>query len=66
MDIRFVSVFEMARVLSDEAIVKDIAKAVGKIQQRSDWLERCMLAMDVKTPKAVIWQRIKTLQRYLF
>jgi len=56
----------MARVLSDEAIVKDIAKAVGKIQQRSDWLERCMLAMDVKTPKAVIWQRIKTLQRYLF
>jgi len=45
------------------AIVKDIVKAIEKFQSRPDWLERCMLVMEINIPKAVLWERIRTLQQ---
>jgi hypothetical protein len=46
-----------------EAISRDIVKAFEKFQQRPDWLERCMLAMEVNIARAVLWQRIRTLRK---
>lgn len=48
-----------------DAIAKDIAKAANKLQSRHDWLQRCMLAMDMAIPQAVLWERIRNLLRML-
>ncbi|OQY20211.1 MAG: hypothetical protein B6I36_01720 [Desulfobacteraceae bacterium 4572_35.1] len=54
-----------AELVYGDAIVKDITKAIEKFQCRADWLERCMLAMEIKVPKAVLWERIRNLRRIL-
>lgn len=48
-----------------DAIVKDSEKAIEKFRLRPDWLERCMLALGINIPKAVLWQRIRTLRRII-
>jgi len=48
-----------------KAIVEDIDKAVEKLRLRGNWLERCMLALDITIPKAVLWQKIRTLKRII-
>lgn len=48
-----------------KAIVKDLGKAIEKFQQRQDWLEQCMLAMEINIPKAVLWERIRALRRIM-
>ena len=54
-----------AELAYGHAIMRDIEKAIAKFQQRPDWLERCMLAMEINVPKAVVWERIRTLRRFL-
>jgi len=46
-----------------KAIINDLGKATEKFQRRHDWLERCMLAMEINIPKAVLWERIRTLRK---
>ena len=48
-----------------QAILQDLDKALQRIQTRHDWLERCMQAMAIHLPKAVIWQRLRALRRIL-
>jgi len=48
-----------------EAIVRDIVKAIDTLQTRRDWLERCMKAMAITIPKALLWERILALKRAL-
>ena len=38
-------------------------KAIVRMQQRQGWLDRCMQVMSVRPAKAVVWQRIRQLQR---
>lgn len=52
-----------AELAYGEAIIEDLGKAINKFQLHHDWLERCMLAMDINVPKAVLWERIRTLRR---
>ena len=33
--------------------------------ERTGWLERCMQAMAIRVPKALLWQRIRALRRVL-
>ncbi|MCK5913466.1 MAG: nucleotidyl transferase AbiEii/AbiGii toxin family protein [Desulfuromusa sp.] len=47
------------------AIIRDIEKATEKLRQQNHWLERCMLALDITIPKAVIWEKIRTLKRIM-
>lgn len=47
------------------AITRDLAKAIERLQQRDGWLDRCMQAMAMRIPKAVLWQKIKALRRAL-
>ena len=45
------------------AIQRDLIKAVDHLQNKTGWLQRCMTAMTMTEPKAVVWQRIKALKR---
>lgn len=47
------------------AISRDLAKAIERLQNRTDWLERCMQAMAISLPKAVVWGHIRKLRRVL-
>ena len=44
-------------------IVRDIDKAIEKLQLRGNWLDRCVLALDITIPKAVLWEKIRRLKR---
>lgn len=45
------------------AIRQDLDKALLRLQTRHGWLERCMQAMAMVEPKAVVWQRLRALRR---
>ena len=45
------------------AIRQDLDKALLRLQTRHGWLERCMQAMAIVEPKAVVWQRLRALRR---
>jgi hypothetical protein len=45
------------------AILADLAKAIDRVENRSDWLERCMEAMAMDMPKAVLWKHIRHLKK---
>ncbi len=48
-----------------QSILQDLERAINKVQTRHGWLERCMQAMAMKLPKAVLWQKIRALRRLL-
>lgn len=45
------------------SVARDLAKAIDRLQERAGWLERCMLAMAMTQPKAVVWQKIRALRK---
>lgn len=47
------------------SIIRDLAKAVDRLQHRQGWLERCMAAMAIHQPKAVVWKQVRALRRVL-
>ncbi|MDP2139267.1 MAG: nucleotidyl transferase AbiEii/AbiGii toxin family protein [Gammaproteobacteria bacterium] len=47
------------------SIRTDLARAIERFQNRDGWLDRCMQVMSVTVPKAVVWQRVRALQRFL-
>lgn len=44
------------------AITRDLAKAIDRLQEKPEWLERCMKAMVMHMPKAVLWKKIRHLR----
>ena len=48
-----------------EAIARDLEHAIERLQNRPDWLERCMQVMAISLPKAVLWSKIRALRRVL-
>ena len=47
------------------AIVRDLNRAIDKLTTRDDWFDRCILAMDIETPKALIWKNLQHLQQHI-
>ena len=47
------------------SIRENLADAIGKMQTKQAWLERCMQVMAMQAPKALVWQRVRSLQRAL-
>jgi hypothetical protein len=43
-------------------VARDLAKAIERLQECHGWLERCMQAMAMTLPKAVLWQKIRALR----
>lgn len=54
-----------AELAYGQAIRIDLGKAIHRLQQRQGWLERCMQAMNMTLPKALVWQRVRNLNKYL-
>lgn len=52
-----------ARGAYGNAILEDLAKAIDRVENRSGWLERCMEAMAMDIPKAVLWKYIRLLKK---
>jgi len=46
-----------------QAIPRDLKKAIDSLQQKHDWLERCMDALAMTLPKALVWKNIRSLLR---
>jgi hypothetical protein len=46
-----------------DAIRQDLDKSLLRLQNRPGWLERCMQAVAMVEPKAVVWQRLRALRR---
>jgi Nucleotidyl transferase AbiEii toxin, Type IV TA system len=46
-------------------IARDLGKAIDRMQNRQGWMERCMQAMAMDMPKAVLWQKIRSLRQVL-
>lgn len=46
-----------------QSIRQDLDKALLRLQTRQGWLERCMQAMAMVEPKAVLWQRLRALRK---
>lgn len=36
-------------------------KAVDRIQAEDGWIERCMQALSIEMPKALLWQKIRSI-----
>ena len=47
------------------SVLDDLAKAIDRLRTRQGRLERCMQAMAMDLPKAVLWQRVRALRRVL-
>ncbi len=45
------------------SVARDLAHAIDAMQRRDGWLERCMRAMTMSVPRAVVWQRVRALRR---
>jgi hypothetical protein len=56
---------EKATEAYGSSITRDLAKAIDRIQNRQGWLERCMQAMAMDMPKALLWQKIRTIRQVL-
>ena len=47
------------------SVATDLAKAIDRLHDRPGWLDRCMQAMAMQLPKAVVWQKVRALRRVL-
>lgn len=48
-----------------QAILRDLDLAICRLQERPGRLDRCMEALSVNLPKALLWERIRALRRVL-
>lgn len=48
-----------------QAIRQDLDEALQRLQNRHGWLERCMQAMAINLPKAVVWKNLRALRKVL-
>jgi hypothetical protein len=48
-----------------QSICQDLDKAINRLQTRHDWMDRCMKALAMNIPKAVLWKRMRTLRHVL-
>lgn len=48
-----------------QSVLRDLDKALQRLQDRYGWLERCMQVMAMDLPKAVVWQRLRALRKVL-
>jgi hypothetical protein len=45
------------------AIQRDLLAAIDRMLTREQWMDRCMTAMNLSVPKAVLWKNVKELRK---
>jgi hypothetical protein len=48
-----------------QAILRDLQKSIDRLQQKQDWLERCIAALAMTQPKALVWKNLRALLRVI-
>ena len=48
-----------------EAILKDLSKVIDRLGEENGLLERCMKAMDISVPRALLWQNISKVKIFI-
>lgn len=59
------SAVRKAQTAYGNAILRDLAGAIERMETRDGWMERCMDAMAMDVPKAVLWKHIRALKQTL-
>lgn len=54
-----------AEVAYGTSVRRDLQRAIEQLFQREGWLERCLAAMKMDVPKALLWKRVKALEASL-
>jgi len=44
------------------SIRKDLNKAIDRMQTEDGWMERCMQVLSIDIPKALLWQRVRSVR----
>lgn len=47
------------------SIQRDLAQAIARLREREGWMERCLQALKMNTPKARLWQGLQKLEAVL-
>jgi hypothetical protein len=53
---------EKASAAYGASIITDLKKAVDRFEEKEGWLDRCIEAMAIDTPKAVLWKNLRRLR----
>lgn len=48
-----------------ESTLEDLNKAIDLVKNDRGWLERCMEALSMEMPKAILWNKIRRLKKLL-
>lgn len=60
------TLMQLATVKAEKAyghsIRQDLNKAIDRMQSEDGWMERCMQALSIEIPKAVLWQKIRAVK----
>ncbi len=56
---------EKAEKAYGHSIRKDLNKAIDRMQSEDGWMERCMHALSIEIPKALLWQRVRAVRSLL-
>lgn len=47
-----------------QATVRDkLLEGIGRLRERKGWLRRCLAVMSMTTPEAVVWQKLRLIER---
>jgi hypothetical protein len=46
-------------------ILKDLSKVIDRLGEANGLLERCMKAMDISVPRALLWQNISKVKSFI-
>lgn len=47
------------------SVSRDLGKSIGRLREEQGLLERCMRALAVDVPRALLWKRVRRLERLL-
>jgi len=59
------SAISKAEAAYGKAIRTDLGKAIDRLQQQPERLDRCMQALAIELPKVIVWQKIRALRKGL-
>ena len=48
-----------------DSVLRDLGKAIEQLKNRQGRLDRCIQAMGMRMPRAVLWQKLRALERVL-
>jgi len=54
-----------ARGAYGDDIIRNLDRAIKRLRDRDGWMQRCLDQLQFRLPKALVWDRVRTLQRRL-